>query len=173
MEKLSRIKKGLSKKVEEELEQNFYAAEFEVPVEKLLKKIYKDEEGTGSNEERVKRVERGAGPVKVNRKAGPKEKGADFICSFTDGLGIPYNIAVQVKMWKGEAHDLRPLNQIEEAYDNHLNIVAGVVIMMQDSSSDNFEKKRKELEQKLHIPIVIIDKKSLIDIFLKYFPEIV
>jgi len=161
MEKLLRIKKGLSKKVEKELEHNFYASEFEEPVEKLLKKIYKDEGGTGSNKERVK------------RKAGPKEKGADFICSFTDGLGITYNVAVQVKMWKGEARDLRPLNQIEDAYDNHVNISAGVVIMMQDSLSDDFKKKKIELEKKLHIPIEIIDKKRLIDIFLKYIPEIV
>ena len=151
MEKLLRIKNGLSKKAEGEFNANFHGSEFEEPVKKLLDKIYKNN---------------------VERRAGSKERGADFICSSADELGVTHRVAVQVKMWRGKASWLRPLEQIEDAYNNYDNISAGVIIWMVDSISEDFKKKRAELEKKLKIPILTVDKTKLMDIFIQYFPEL-
>ena len=150
-EKISGIYSKLTKTLERELRDKYYGSEFEVPIKKLLEKIYQNVEG----------------------KAGSREKGADFICSFNDGLGVPHKIAVQVKMWEGEARWLRPLEQIKEAYNNYEEISAGVIITTSESFSTDFEKKKTEFEKELNIPIVMIDKRWLANVFLKYFPEFV
>lgn len=151
IDKLLNIHSSLSKILEKEFRDKFHGSEFEEPIKNLLKKIYQN----------------------VERRAGSGEKGADFICSFTDGLGVSHKIAVQVKMREGKASWLRPLEQIEEAFDNYENVSAGVIITMADSFSDDFEKKKIEIEKERNIPIEIINKIKLANIFLKYFPEVV
>ncbi len=148
-EKILEIYSKLSETLENELRYNYHGSEFEAPMEKLLEKIYHN----------------------VERRAGSREKGADFICSFKDGLGVPYKVAVQVKMWEGQADWIRPLEQIEEAYNNYEEVSAGVIIMTSESFSKGFEEKKTELEKKLNIPIVLIDKRMLANVLLKYFPE--
>ncbi len=149
IEKILGIYSKISETLESELRYHYHGSEFEVPMKKLLEKIYQN----------------------VEQRAGPREKGADFICSFKDGLGVPYKIAVQVKMWEGQADWTRPLEQIEEAYNNYEEVSAGVVIMTSESFSKGFEEKKTELEKKLNIPIVLIDKRMLANVLLKYFPE--
>ncbi len=151
IEKLEKIYSRLSKRLEKELKNKYHGSEFEAPIEKLLGKIYQN----------------------VEKRAGSGEKGADFICDFTDMLGVPYRAAVQVKMWEGEANWERPLNQIKKAYNNYENISAGVIITTSDSVSKDFEKRRIELEKELNIPIIVIDKRKLTNVFLKYLPEFI
>ena len=150
-EKISSIYSKLSKTLESELKDKYHGSEFESPIKKLLEKIYQN----------------------VEWKAGSKEKGADFICSFKDGLGVPHKVAVQVKMWAGKASWIRPLEQIKEAYNNYEEVSAGVVITTAESISKDFEKKKTKFEEELSIPIVMIDKRKLANIFLRYFPEFV
>ncbi len=133
------------------MKNRYYGSEFEAPIEKLLEKIYQN----------------------VEKRAGSGEKGADFICDFTDGLGVPHRVAVQVKMWEGEADWERPLKQIEDAYYNYENISAGVVITTSESFSKDFENKKTELEVQLNMPIMLIDKSKLTKVFLKYLPDII
>lgn len=150
-EKILKIYSELSKTLENEIKNKFHGSEFEAPVEKLLKRIYQN----------------------VEKHSGVEECGADFICEFTDGLNITHNVAIQVKMWEGEADLKRPLDQIKEAYDNYENISAGVIITTSESISEDFEKQRRKLEGQLNIPIRIIDKMELTKIFLKYLPEFI
>lgn len=151
IEKIEKIYNRISKKLEKELRNKYHGYEFEFPIEKLLEKIYQN----------------------VEKRAGSGEKGADFICDFTDNLGVSYRIAVQVKMWEGETDWERPLKQIKKAYNNYENISAGVIITTSDTFSENFEASRRDLEKKLDIPIVIIDKRKLINLLLKYLPEFI
>lgn len=56
---------------------------------------------------------------RVERSAGPGEKGADLIVFTQDPLGIEYKIAVQVKRHDGVEHGTRALRQIEQARAHH------------------------------------------------------
>jgi len=150
-EKISGIYLKLSKTLESELRNKYHGSEFEAPIKILLEKIYQN----------------------VEWKAGSREKGADFICSFNDGLGVPHKVAVQVKMWEGKASWIRPLEQIKEACNSYEEVSAGVVITTSESFSKDFEKKKTEFEKELNIPIVVIDKRRLANVFIKYFPEFV
>lgn len=151
IEKLEKIYSTLSKRLEKELKNKYHGSEFEAPIEKLLEKIY----------------------LNVEKRAGAGEKGADFICDFTDGLGVPYKVAVQVKMWEGETDWERPLKQIKKASNNYENISAGVIITTAESISKDFEENKSKLEGELNIPIMIIDKRKLTNVFLKYLPEFI
>lgn len=149
--KLLKIYHNLSDKLENELKNKYHGSEFENPVKELLERIYQN----------------------VECRAGPGEKGADFICNFSDGLGIAYRVVVQVKMWEGTTEWERPLEQIKEAYNNNEHIAAGVIITTSESSSESFEKLRIKLEGELNIPIIIIDKEELTKVFLRYLPELI
>lgn len=149
--KMLNIYENISKNLDIQLKKNFHGSEFEKPIEKLLEKIYQN----------------------VERLSGPSEYGADFICINTDELGVPYKVAIQVKMWDGKAEWKRPLDQIKEAYNEYENISAGVIITTSERVSKDFEKYRKQLESKLNIPIVIVDKDKLKKVLIKYIPEFI
>ncbi len=152
IEKMLNIHLKTLNALDKQMRFEFRGAKFEEPVKRLLKAMYGNEN--------------------VERRAGPKEKGADFICTLTDKFQIPYKIVVQVKMWEGEIRDLRPLKQIEESYSTESNVSAGVILTTANSVEESFERKRKELEGKLNIPIIVTTKENTWNLFLKYLPEI-
>ena len=158
-EKLASIHKRAAKAIEDELREKFHGSEFEKPVEMLLKQIYGEEN--------------------VKRRAGPSEHGADFVCSSMDGLGIQHYVAVQVKMWEGTAVWQHPLDQIRRAYkahetdDTYETIGAGVVLAMVEDFDEAFKAKKERLEKELSIPIHLLDKAKVINLFMEYLPDLV
>ena len=152
-DKLGGIRKIAVTAIEKELRSKFQGGEFEKPVKTLLERIY----GEGN----------------VETHAGPKEHGADFICSSTDGLGIEHKLAVQVKMWHGTADWQEPLNQIRRAYENHEDIGAGVVLTMARDFSEDFKKSKELLAKDLSIPIRLLNKNDDVDLFMKQLPDLV
>lgn len=95
-ERLESAKDALKAHLWEQLERRFRGEEFEGPCGRLLDLLYEGVEYT----------------------AGSGENGADFICSYSDGLGVPHNVAVQVKMWTNELGDdlTAALEQLKRAY---------------------------------------------------------
>ena len=158
VEKLASIHNRAAKAIEGELREKFHGSEFEEPVERLLKQIY--------------------GKENVERRAGPNERGADFVCSSMDGLGVKHSVAVQVKMWEGTAVSQHPLDQIERAYKAHETddtrepISAGIVLSMVDDFEKDFIDKKKLLEKKLLIPIHLLGSKEVVDLFMKHLPDL-
>jgi predicted Mrr-cat superfamily restriction endonuclease len=150
--KLFHIHEQLRKDVEQHLKQKYYGAEFENPVELLLQQIY--------------------GKDNVKKCAGPNERGADFICTLIDGLGQRYDIAVQVKMWEKTIEDMRPLEQIAQATNDYEFIACGIILTTAEAESNDFQKRREILRRDIGIPIEIIFKDKLFDLFLRYLPEI-
>ena len=158
-EKLANIHKLATTAIEDGLREKFHGSEFEKPVEMLLKQIY----GEGN----------------VIRRAGPSEHGADFVCSSMDGLGIQHYVAVQVKMWEGTAVWQHPLDQIRRAYEAHETddtyetISAGVVLAMVERFDEAFKAKKECLEKELSIPIHLLGRKEVVNLFMKHLPDLV
>ena len=157
-EKLASIHKRAAKAIEKELREKFHGSEFEKPVEMLLNQIY--------------------GEKNVKRRAGPSERGADFVCLSEDGLGNRHWVAVQVKMWEGTAVWQHPLDQIRWAYkahetdDTYETIGAGVVLAMVKDFDEDFKAKKECLEKELSIPILLLSSKEVVDLFMKHLPDL-
>ena len=151
-EKLASIHNLAATAINKELWEKFHGSEFEKPVKMLLERIY------------------GEGNVEVH--AGPREHGADFVCSSMDGLRIQHNVAVQVKMWEGTAAWHHPLDQIRRAHENYPAIGAGVVLTMVDNFEKDFIDKKDCLEKELSIPIHLLGRKEVVDLFMKHLPDL-
>ncbi len=153
-QKMLSIYDEVTETLEKGLRAKFQGTKFEFIIKGLLEQIY---------------------PNNVAKTASRNEKGADFIYTVDNEFGIPIAVAVQVKMWEGEADWTRPLQQIEEAYNNpeYENIAAGLVIMTAESGSQGFEKERRELEQKLGIPITVFYKDEFLRFLLRHLTEFV
>ena len=152
-EKLASIHKLAATAIEDGLRRRFQGAEFEKPVKMLLDRIYGEEN--------------------VETHAGRTERGADFICSLTDGLGVQYNVAIQVKMFRGTVASLDPLDQIRCAHENYEKIGAGVVLTMAENFAEDFRARKEALERELSIPIHLLSSKEVVDLFLKHLPDLV
>ena len=152
-EKLASIHKLAAAAIKDGLWDKFQGVEFEKPVKMLLDRIY----GEGN----------------VETHAGRTERGADFVCSFTDGLGIQHNVAVQVKMWEGTVASHVPLDQIRCAHENYEKIGAGVVLTMAEDFAADFMDRKEALERELSIPIHLLSSKEVVDLFMKHLPDLV
>ena len=151
-EKLASIHELAATAIKNELRDRFQAAEFEKPIKMLLDRIY----GEGN----------------VERHAGPRERGADFVCSSTDGLGVQHSVAVQVKMFRGTVASLDPLDQIRRAHENYEKISAGVVLTMAEDFAEDFMARKEALERELSIPIHLLSSKEVVDLFMKHLPDL-
>ncbi len=136
----------------EELVRQFHGAEFERPCVLLLEALY----GEGN----------------VEHTGGSGERGADAICTFTDPLGIPHRLAVQIKMWSWDAGWTRPLDQIKQAYGAYEGITGGVILSTSEGVTDRFEERRSELEAELKIPIRVILRDELVRLFVANLPRL-
>lgn len=109
----------------------------------------------------------------VEHTAGPDENGADFICSYSDGLGVPHNVAVQVKMWTDElGNDLTAaLEQLKRAYLYYPEITSAVVITTLEDTGGRSTLGSEGLSKELGIPVRIVSRDDLLDLFLRHLPE--
>lgn len=137
----------------EALQRNFKGNEFERPCRLLLQSLYGEEA--------------------VEYTAGPNERGADAICSYTDPLNISSHVAVQIKMWDWDADSTEPLHQLREAFNSYENITAGVVMTTSAKTTDHFEEERKKLEAELRIPIRILARAELTRLFMMHLPKLI
>lgn len=137
----------------EALKHNFKGSEFEGPCLMLLRSLY--------------------GENAIEHTAGPNERGADAICTWTDPLGISSRVAVQMKMWDWDADSTSPLHQLRQAYGAYDGITAGIVMATSAQTTSLFEEKRKELEAELRIPIKVILRKELMKLFLMHLPGMI
>ena len=130
----------------------FHGAEFERPCVLLLEALY--------------------GPGNVEHTGGSSERGADAICTFTDPLGIPHRLAVQIKMWSWDAAWTRPLEQIRQAYSAYEGITGGVILSTSERVTDEFEARRQEIEAELQIPVRVILRDELVRLFVGNLPNL-
>ena len=152
-EKLAIIYERAAKSIKDGLRDKFQSAEFEKPIKMLLDRIYGEEN--------------------VETHAGRTERGADFICSSTDGLGVQHNVAIQVKMFRGTVASLDPLDQIRCAHENYEKIGAGVVLTMAENFAEDFMARKEALERELSIPILLLSSKEVVNLFMKHLPDLV
>jgi len=108
----------------------------------------------------------------VQHTAGPRERGADFICQHTDALGSTHQIAVQVKKHTGTMGDDEALRQIGQARNEWPLVTSGVVLTTAERISDSVQAVRDELETQLNIPIQMILRDELMGLFIRYLPEL-
>lgn len=140
------------------LEQGFYAAQFEAPCHVLLQKIYPEAE--------------------VEHTGGSGEHGADLVVSWQDPLieekseaAQSWQVVVQVKCWKGTADDLKPIEQIREAYHYYQTdgpVRAGLIMTLCSDESEQFREHREEVAAEIKIPIKFLDRKRMGELFLEY-----
>ncbi|MCP9490379.1 MAG: restriction endonuclease [Solirubrobacteraceae bacterium MAG38_C4-C5] len=107
----------------------------------------------------------------VDHTGGPAERGADFVCTHQDPLGTHHTVAVQVKMHAGDA-DPKALDQLARARAEYPLITSGVVLTTAEREPQEVAASRTALEQELGIPIRIILRRELLELFLRYLPEL-
>jgi hypothetical protein len=136
----------------DEIHRQYHGAEFERPCVLLLEALY----GEGN----------------VEHTGGSGERGADAICTFNDPLGIPHRLAVQIKMWSWDAGWTRPLEQIKQAYGAYEGITGGIILSTSEGVTHEFEERRLELEAELRIPIRVILRDELVQLFVANLPRL-
>jgi len=135
-----------------ELSQRFRGPDFEGPMKRVLEQIYSGD---------------------IEHRGGPNEKGADLICNFTDELGVPYAIAVQIKMWEGEGDLSGAFDQLRTACQEYENVSAGIVLTTLQSLKEGTEESREKLARELGRPILILLRDEVLDMFLRHMPDLV
>jgi hypothetical protein len=150
--RLADIQESLDKAAGDAFSKHFQSAEFEEPCVQLLKKIFGEEH--------------------VEHTGGRNERGADAICSYNDALGSRHRIAVQIKMWAGQAESTRPLEQVRQAYDNYEGITSAVIFSTAEKCTKDFEKAREKLEKELHTPVRVVYRKELMRLFITHLQSL-
>lgn len=148
-QRLARIRSKLTEQLWGHLHSEFQSAEFEKPCFRLLQALYES----------------------VDHTAGVKERGADFICGYSDGLGIPHRVVVQVKMWEGEGKLDRPIEQIRQACLNYDAITSAAIFTTLDAVDESSEHHIKQLSKELGIPVKLLLKDEVLELFLQHLPE--
>ncbi len=132
---------------------HFHGAKFEAPCVRLLETLYK--EGN------------------VEHTGGKNENGADAICTHVDPLGVTHRVAVQIKMWTGDASWTRPLQQIKQAAQSYEGITSGVILSTSEGVTPDFEAARQKLEKEIRLPIRVILRRELLRLFIQHLPALV
>lgn len=153
VDRLELVLQALEHEAWERLKFHFHGAEFEEPCVRLLEAIY----GEGN----------------VEHTAGRGENGADAICTYDDPLGIPHRVAVQIKMWDGDADWERPLEQIRRAVDSYEGITSGVILSTAERATKRFDAARVKLQKELGVPVRLLLRRELIQLFIKHLPGLV
>lgn len=136
----------------ERIEKRYAPLEFERgPVRRLLAAIF----GEGS----------------VEHTGGPRERGADFICTREGPLGTPHTTAVQVKMWEGDLN-AAALGQLERAHAEWPLITSGVVLTTAEREPADVAAARYKLEKELDIPIRVVLRRELLELLLRHLPDL-
>ena len=143
-ERLSAIRRTLKAQLWEHVDRGFQGSEFEEVCRILLEQAYETVEHT----------------------AGSGERGADFVCDSTDGLGVPYRVVVQVKKWAGESDLRHPLEQIREAVSNYEEVTAAVIIVTLDSLNEAAEEAVRGMSYELRVPISVLTKDDILDLLM-------
>lgn len=121
LDALSDVLGGAERGAWERIERHFGAAELEGPIGLLLESLYDS----------------------VERRAGPAERGADFICRSVAPLGVQVAVAVQLKMWEGVATDPHPLRQLATAASAWPGLTGAIVITTAESTSTSFDAEAR------------------------------
>ena len=88
--------------------------------------------------------------------AGPGEQGADLLGDPQIGYGIPYKIAIQVKMHWREDADQTGIDQLEHAIAAH-GVQGGLLVTMADKLAPSLEKRIEESRKKYNIQVIYGD----------------
>lgn len=150
-ERLEGAKASLKAHLWEQIEWRFRGEEFEGPCGRLLEQLYPEVEYT----------------------AGPGEHGADFVCGFSDGLGVAHCVAVQVKMWTDELGDnlSSPLEQVKRAHLHYPGVTSAVIITTLENVGDRTMRAKESVSEDLGIPIEVVLRDDLLDLLLRHLPE--
>lgn len=132
-ESLAQVREAAHRAAWESLRERFGGAELEEPTQLVLQHAFDI----------------------VERRGGPAEHGADFICRFRGPLGIEFAVAVQLKMWSGVADDPTPLHQLAQAADVG-QLSAVVALTTASSTSPQFDKAADALAEKIGRPVRVI-----------------
>jgi hypothetical protein len=86
---------------------------------------------------------------------------------------VPHNVAVQVKMWTYElGNDLTAaLEQLKRAYLYYPEITSAVVITTLEDTGGRSALASEGLSKELGIPVRIVSRDDLLDLFLRHLPE--
>lgn len=98
--------------------------------------------------------------------AGPAEHGADFLCHHRDPLGTDHLVAVQLKMWTGQAADPGAFDQLRDAHAHWPGVTSCVLLTTADNIAPGFEQARRGLERELAIPVAVVCRAALLDLLL-------
>ena len=113
-------------------------------------------------EEAFRRV---PGVVKVERKGGRGDHGADLIVTSRSGLVAALErtevCVVQVKSYRGTHDNSGAVNDIERAFDHYPEATQGLIVSTADASGPNFDKALEELEGKTEKPVGVMMGKDV------------
>lgn len=98
---------------------------------------------------------------------GSAERGADFVCTHLDPLGTQHTVAVQVKMHAGDA-DPRALDQLARARAEYPSSLRASSLRPPSASPGTWPPPGPNSEENLGIPIRMILRRELLELFLRY-----
>jgi hypothetical protein len=136
LERLEPVLRESQELVLKELRGQFQANQLEKPVHRILKHIYPSAE--------------------VQKTAGPGERGADFLVSYTDPLGVPATIVIQLKDHSELLSDDRALDQIREAAEAYDDVTACVILTTAPTMSHEFAEGLEKLNDELGAPVLAV-----------------
>lgn len=111
-----------------------------------------------------------SGVKKVEKKGGPKDRGADLLVEFESAMPIPSQTCViQVKSFEGEQWCTRAVDDIERAFKNYPEADMGLIVSTASSSTDALDEAIEKLQQKTGKAVSLLIGKEVANFVLRFW----
>ena len=110
-----------------------------------------------------------SGVKKVEKKGGPRDRGADLLVAFESAIPIPPQICViQVKSFEGEHWSTRAVDDIKRAFEHYPEADMGLIVSTASSSSDVLDRAIEELQRETGKSVSLLIGKAVADFVLRF-----
>ena len=110
------------------------------------------------------------GVNKVEKKGGPRDRGADLLVHFESGMPIPPQTCVmQVKSFEGEQWSTGAVNDIKRAFEHYPEADMGLIVSTASSSTDALDKAIEKLQKETGKAVSLLIGREVGDFVLRFW----
>lgn len=138
-------------------------------LDEITKKIHETHTNKALEDLLAELFENVPGVKDVEKKGGPKDRGADLLVKFESAMPIPpQTCVVQVKSFEGEHWDTGAVNDIKRAFKHYPEADMGLIVSTASSSSDALDRAIEELQRETGKSVSLLIGKAVADFVLRF-----
>lgn len=109
------------------------------------------------------------GVKKVEKRGGPRDRGADLLVHFESGMPIPpQTCVIQVKSFEGEHWDTGAVNDIKRAFEHYPEADMGLIVSTAASSTNVLDEAIDKLQKRTGKSVSLLIGKDVADFVLRF-----